>query len=147
MPIKQLHQENFWKLYEKLPQELKDALWAQETGDNIYEICQKYEATDHLNEISWLAGQVLIGLVLPQEFSAGIEKLGFEKNTADLIAREINRSVFYPVKSALEQLHKMEIEVAAKIVTPQPSLEEGGPPAEKPKQEPGGPDSYREPIE
>ncbi|TSD04005.1 MAG: hypothetical protein Greene071421_371 [Parcubacteria group bacterium Greene0714_21] len=117
--------EQFWKLYEKLPQELKDVLWAQETGDNIYEICQKYEATEHLGEIVELTGQVLIGLVLPQEFSAKIETLGVKKDVAELIAREINRLVFYPVKPALEQLHKMEIEVSAKIVTPQPSGEEG----------------------
>ncbi|TSC56862.1 MAG: hypothetical protein Greene041639_25 [Parcubacteria group bacterium Greene0416_39] len=137
--------EQFWKLYEKLPQELKDVLWAQETGDNIYEICQKYEATEHLGEIVELTGQVLIGLVLPQEFSAKIETLGVKKDVAELIAREINRLVFYPVKPALEQLHKMEIEVSAKIVTPQPSGEEG----ERPRKEekPSGPDTYREPIE
>lgn len=141
-PINEYTNEQFWKLYEKLPQELKDALFAQETGDSIYEICQKYEATDYLQEISWLTGQVLVGLVLPQEFSAEIQKLGVAKESAELIAREINRSVFYPVKPALEQLHRMEIEVSAKVVTPQPQeIQE-----EKPE-EPRGEDTYREQIE
>lgn len=136
--------EQFWKLYEKLPQELKDALWAQDTGDSIYETCQKYEVTEHLGEIVELTGRVLVGLVLPQEFSTEIEKLGVEKNTAELVAREINRLVFYPVKPALEQLHKMEIEVSARVVTPQPAEEAS---MQEPKQEQKGPDSYREPIE
>jgi len=45
----------------------------------------------------------------------------------------------------LEQLHRMEIEVSAKIVTPEPSLGE----VEQPKKEerPSGPDTYRESIE
>ncbi|MBI2123695.1 MAG: hypothetical protein HYU04_00360 [Candidatus Wildermuthbacteria bacterium] len=140
----QYTKEQFWKLYEKLPQELKDALWAEETGDAIYEVCQKYKTTKHLQDISWLAGQVLVGLVLPQEFSAEIQKLGIAKKSTEMIAREINRLVFYPVKPALEQLHRMEIEVTAKIVTPKP--EEAETTEEKPE-EPKRDDTYREPIE
>jgi hypothetical protein len=91
------------------------------------------------------AGSVLMGLLLPQEFSALLEKeLKLSKKTAEEMAREINRLVFYPVRPALEQLHRMEIEVSAKIVTPQPAQE-----GEQPKKEegPSGPDTYREPIE
>ena len=33
--------EQFWKLYETLPQELKDTLFAEETGDDIYNICKR----------------------------------------------------------------------------------------------------------
>lgn len=134
--------EQFWKLYEKLPQELKDALWAEETGDTIYEVSKRYGAAEHLEEIVKLAGAVLIGLLLPQDFQKETQKLGVKKEASEKIARELNRFVFYPVKPALEQLHRMEIEVSAKIVTPKPEESE----QEKPE-EPRKDDTYREPIE
>lgn len=137
--------DQFWKLYEKLPQELKDALFDEETGNNIYEVCKRNNLGNHLEDIIELTGQVLVGLTLPQELSAEIQKLNVKKETAELIAREINRLVFYPVKPVLEQLHQMEIKIEAKIVTPAP--EESKQPPKKEPEEDRGPDSYREEIE
>jgi len=34
--------KHFWELYNKLPQELKDAIFADETGENLIEICNRY---------------------------------------------------------------------------------------------------------
>lgn len=141
----QFPQEQFWKLYEKLPQELKDALWAEGTGDTIYEVCQRYEVTDSMQDVVRLVGQVLIGLLLPQDFQKELQALGIKKLAAEKVAHEINRFIFYPVKPALEQLHKMEIEVSAKVVTPEPPVAPEG--AEEPKTTPNKDDTYREPIE
>ncbi len=141
MPIKELPPDQFWKLQEKLPQELRDALWSPETGDDIHEVIERHDVDEHGQKISWLVGQVLIGLILPQEFAEALEKeIKLPKTLADAIARDINRLVFYPVKPALEQLHRMEIEVTAKVVTPQPEEQE------KPE-EPRGEDRYREQLE
>ena len=140
MPIKDPSTEQFWKLQEKLPMELKDAVWSAETGDDIYEAITKYGVAEHGQKISWLVGQVLLGLLLPQEFPGEIEKLGIQKDAAEKIAREINRLVFYPVKPALEQLHRMEIEVTAKVVTPQPEEQESS-------EKQGEDDKYREELE
>ncbi len=134
--------EKFWKLYEKLPQELKDALFSMETGDNIYEICQKNEIEDYLEEIVEYVGQVLIGVLPPEDFQKTLEKeLKLEKEMAKKVAQEINRFIFYPVKSALEQLYKIEIKPPERLT-------------EKPKKElrlteekPKKRDIYREPIE
>lgn len=138
----QYTQERFWKLHEKLPQELKDALWSPETGDDIYETVKRHSVEEQGQKISWLVGQILLGLLLPQELGQEIETLGVEKKAADAVARDLNRLVIYPVKPALEQLHRMEIEVSAKIVTPKPEENE----EEKPE-EPRGEDRYREPLE
>jgi hypothetical protein len=140
--MKTYSKEEFWKLHEKLPQELKDALWAPETGDAIYEACKRHEATDYLESIVELTGHVLMGLLLPQDFQEAVEKLGVKKEAAKDISHEINRFVFYPVKPALEQLHRMEIEVTAKVVTPQPPEE-----SEEKPEEPRGEDRYREQLE
>ena len=141
MPAKQIPTEQFWKLQEKLPQELRDALWSPETGDDIYETVERHEVAEHGQKISWLVGQVLLGLLLPQELEKEIEELGVKDKVAKAVARDLNRLVFYPVKPALEQLHKMEIEVSAKIVTPQPPEES----EEKPEEQKGE-DPYRETL-
>jgi len=133
--------EQFWKLYEKLPQELKDALFAEETGNNIYDVCKRNKILENLDQIVEYVGQVLVGVLPPEEFQETLEKeLKLEKDVVKNVAREINRFIFYPVKSSLEELYKIEIAPPAKPtgITP--------PPEEKPSAPPGK-DVYREPIE
>lgn len=133
--------DQFWKLYEKLPQELKDALWAEETGNNIYEICKRHGVEENLGEIVEYVGRALIGVLPPEDFQETLEKeLKLEKEVAKKVAQEINRFVFYPVKTSLEELYKIEIAPSAKPagITP--------PPEEKPPV-PAKEDVYREPVE
>lgn len=131
--------EQFWKLYKKLPQELKDAIFAEETGDSIYEICKKYGLTDAIETVVDYVGNVLLGLLPPDDFQNLIEiELKLEKETARKIAHEISRFVFYPVKPVLEQLYGAERTGGE------------GMPAEKIEQKPkktAGEDRYRETIE
>ena len=136
--------EQLWKVYEKLPQELREAVFSEETADAIFNSCERNNV-EEVSRIAYYVGLVLMGLILPQEFSGVlIADVKLPKTLADAIARDINRLVFYPVKPALEQLHRMEIEVTAKIVTPQPPKEGG---AEEKPEDPKRDDNYREPIE
>lgn len=139
--------EQFWKLYEKLPQELKDVIFAEETGDNIYDISKRNGILEKLDQIVEYVGQVLIGVLPPDELQETLEKeLELDKERAKRIGQEINRFIFYPVKANLEELYKIEIappagvrpSVPKKAAPPEEELEE-----EKPKRE----DTYREPIE
>ena len=138
--------EEFWKLYEKLPQELKDALFAEETGNNIYDICKKNGVEENLEAIVDLIGQVLVGVLVPEDFQETIEKeLRLEKKAAKKITQEINRFIFYPVKPALEQLYKIEIAKPAGMEGPKPRIA-----AEDEEEKPVAPskeDIYREIIE
>ena len=138
--------EEFWKLYEKLPQELKDALFAEETGNNIYDICKKNGALESLDKVVEYVGQVLVGVLPPDEFQETLEKeMGLEKDIAKKVAQEINRFIFYPVKPLLEELYKIEIAPPAKPTKITPPPEATAPPEEKPKAPPRE-DVYREPI-
>jgi len=160
--------DQFWKLYETSPQELQDALWAEQTGENIYEICERNGVKNLHSEILHLCTAVLVGLVLPQEFEIElVKRLKIKKLSAQKIAREINRFVFYPVKTQLEQLHKVPGEKdEERIVMPTPRhserLERKRPTEESPleedlaspealdKEEPKGAkdqDPYRETLE
>jgi len=139
--------EQFWKLYKKLPQELKDALFAEETGNNIYDTCKRNGIEENLEEVVEYVGQVLVGVLPPEEFQETLEKeAGIEKNLVKKVAQEINRFVFYPVKPLLEELYKTEIAPPAKPTKIIPPPEATTPPEEEPKS-PTKKDTYREPIE
>jgi len=139
--------EQFWKLYEKLPQELKDALFAEETGNNIYDTCKRNGIEENLEEVVEYVGQVLVGVLPPDEFQETLEKeMGIEKDLAKKVAQEINRFIFYPVKPLLEELYKTEIAPPAKPTKITPPPEATAPPEEIPKAPPRE-DVYREPIE
>ena len=140
---KQYTQEQFWELYEKLPQELKEALFAEETGNNIDEVCKKNGVEENLDQIIEYVGQVLVGVLPPEDFQKNLEEeLKFKKDVAKKVALEINRFIFYPVKPALEQLYKMEI---APSESKKPAKEAET--KEEKTKTPPGKDTYREPVE
>ena len=139
--IKEYSHEQIWKLYEKLPKELKEVVFAEETANSIHDICARNKIEDErISEIARYTGRVLMGLLPPDEFQEILEKeLKLKKDVAKKITREINRFIFYPVKTSLGQLYKIEIAPPAQMkVTP--------PVSEKPSAPPGK-DVYREAVE
>ena len=153
MPEKYIR-EQFWKIYKKLPQELKDALFAEETGNAIYDVCKRNNILKKLDKIVDFVGKVLMGFLSPDEFQETLEKeLKLKKEVAKKVSREINWSIFYPVRTELEKLYKIEIAPPAKMkITPPPEIPETKEVAspEKPEEKEKKPtiqDIYREPIE
>jgi len=139
---KEYSKEQLWKLYEKIPQELKEAIFSEDTAESIWEICSRNGIEDErISEIARYTGRVLLGILPPADFQETLEKeLKLGKEVAKKVSQEINRFIFYPVKSSLEELYKIEIAPPAKPtgITP--------PPEEKPSAPPRK-DVYREPIE
>lgn len=143
--LKKYTSEQFWKLYEKLPQELKDALFSDETGNNIYEVCQRNEIEENLEDIVDLVSQVLTGVLAPDDFQGILEKeLKLEKEIAKKASQEINRFIFYPVRTELEKLYQTKITPTTEGVAPVLS------PVEIKEIKSTGPkkdDTYRESVE
>jgi len=136
--------EQFWKLYEKLPQELKDALFAEETGDNIHDICERNGVLENLDQVVDYVGRVLVGLLPPDDLQETLEReLEIDKERAKKIGQEINRFIFYPVKAYLEELYKIEMVPIAGTPAKPPVKKVEEKAEERPKRE----DIYREPIE
>lgn len=139
--VKKYSKEQLWKIYQKLPQELKDVLFAEETSDNIYDICKRNDILDNLNQIVELVGEVLIGVLPPSEFEETLkEELKLNKGIAKKVAQEVYRFIFFPVKTSLEEIYKIGVLGA--------SLEAiKAKPSKKPPTSPKIIDKYREPIE
>ena len=168
--IKKITPEQFWKLYEKLPEELKEAVFSGETADNIWNVCEK-NGINEVSRVAKYAGDVLIGLLPPSDFQKTLEKeLGIDTETAQKVGREIHRFIFYPVKTCLEELYRVEItgvptpakpstvapsaptenrkpsESAGNGETLQAEIEEFAAAGER-REEPRRDDDYREPLE
>lgn len=138
--VKEYSKEQLWKLRENLPQELKTALFSEESAESIWDICLRNGIEDErISEVAIYTGRVLTGLLPINEFQEVLEKeLKLKEGVAKKISQEINRFIFYPVKASLEKLYEIEIAPPAKIkIAPLPE--------EKPSV-PSAKDTYREPI-
>lgn len=151
--------EQLKKIYQKLPPELQEVIFSEETANNIWDICERNGIKDaeEKSAIAGYVGYILHGILLLDDFPKTLEKdLKLKKEVAKKIAQEINRFIFYPVKSALEQFYKIGVseEEKEKIPAAAPALKTAETPSaevpaveeKKPTATPGK-DTYRESIE
>ncbi len=144
-----MDKKQFFKLYSKLPKEIQDLLTSSELGDDLEKTCDKYNVVEGFYFLFKYVGDVLLGLLPPNEFEETIQKeLNIDQKKAKNITREINRFVFYPIKSLLEDLYNMEIAPIVKMSITSPiDKKEGMKEKAKEIKKPAKSDTYREPIE
>jgi hypothetical protein len=166
MPLKYT-QEQLWKSFEKLPEELKTAVFSNETADIIWNTCDKNDIQE-VPKVAEKVGYVLMGIIPPEDFQKTLEKeIQIEKEKSKKAAYEINRLIFYPVKTALESLFtiktnlpsKKSVKIATESSSPKLTEEESleveektttetePQPSGKPLNQPQTRDSYREIVE
>ena len=130
MPI--LSKDKFWDLYKDVPQDIKDLLFSEETGNIIEEICQEHKCPERFDSLLDCVSQALLGLIHPGELEETlINDLKFDKTQAKKLSQKINRLIFFPVKQSISLLNQEE----SKTI----------PQKEKPAST--GEDKYREAIE
>jgi len=141
--------EKLQKIYEILPQDLKEALFSQETADTINDICSENNLEEkQISKIIEYVGYVFLGLLPPNEFEKTIkEKLIIKEDLAQKISRQIIRLVFLPLKTRLELIYKIKIELPKEVIEEKLPAEEEPPKEEKISSGKGEKDTYREPIE
>jgi hypothetical protein len=112
--------KKFWELYHKLPVELQDALFSTEMGEEIVEICDRYNADLDIALDGFT--EVLLGILPPDQY---LDRLGKSlNNDPDAVRRfvhEINRFVLFPVKDALEEVYNLEMTPLAGSPSPNAS--------------------------
>ncbi len=129
--------KELWKLYKKLPEELKKAIFSEETVEDLDKIAQRYQLKEEkVEKIAERITHVFLGLLPPDELEGVLVKeVNLDWETARKVAREINRYIFFRVKANLEKLYGKEL---IPIFQPKEKIGE----KEKLPQ-----DIYREPIE
>ncbi len=125
--------EQLWKLYENLPQDLKNAIFSEETANDIWNICTRNGIEEEdISEIAKAVGDVFLGITSPKELKSVLEReIKLSKEKAEKVFIEINRFILSSVKRSLSELYDMEY--------PAESKEEEKKPPKK--------DVYREPVE
>jgi len=164
--------EEVWSVFEKLPKELKSAVFSEETANIVWDICQKYPAEikdKKIPQVAELIGYSLMGFLPPAEFEDSLRKeVGLNITTAQEITQQVIRFILYPLKEHLEPLYEIRFAPGGRIIgsqqktktkTEEPSLaeekreeisqEEISIEKEKPSSQakPQEEDVYREPIE
>jgi len=127
----------------EVPKELLDLIESEDTALEIARICfdNGIKEDEKIREIGYQTGRVLLGDSPPEKFQKSLEEnVKISAFLAGKIAREINDSIFYPVRESLTTLYKEEVVPSEK---PPAEIGHGISPEEKPK----GADVYREPVE
>jgi len=101
-----INSENFWELYEKLPEKIQNILFDESVGLNLDKICRRHHIEEKFDELMNLITQSLMGF-LPVDMieDAIIRKVGLKKEVAEEINRELNGFVFIRVKDELNKLY------------------------------------------
>ena len=130
--------DQLWPLYEKLPEDLKEAIFSVATADSINNVCVNNGVEENdIPEIAKYTGYVLLGVLPPNDLERILtEEVKLKNDAAKKISWEISRFVFFPVKASLEMIYKTEL-------TPPPAqMTEEKAPRGRPRK-----DTYRETVE
>ena len=142
---KQYSKKELWDVYEKLPEDLQEAIFSPDTAEHIRNVCKRSEVKEEkISAVASLVGQVLMGLLTPEEFKKRLkEDLELSEEQVKSIFREINRFIFMPVRETLSALYGVEVKPTKK---PQ-GAEEAEEAKQSNQQKKSPEDKYREPIE
>ena len=147
------------EIFEKIPAELLELAFSEETPSKIEEICTKngIEDEESIEKVAYYVGLVLFGGLHPINLQPTLEKkLNLSSFKAEKIVQEINQSIFSLITEKLEKLYEggnipfevKEIpEIEPKPFEAMSGLEEKPEIEEEKLTRPPRRDTYREPIE
>jgi len=102
----------FWKTYEKLPDNIKEALFSEENFNIVSEICEKNGITDEeiKSQLMKYVGKTLMGLLPIKEFPIVLElELNLETEQARNISWDIDSRIFSHLRISLNKLYTQNV--------------------------------------
>ena len=123
---------NTKELFEKLPQDIKEAMYGVDSSETIQSISKKYNLLiDKMGILSEETGLVMLGLTHPKDFIPKLVlRLGVDQTTAKSIAQDVNEQIFKKVRESLMKIHglgeaptPLKADVGAKTEKPEVKVE------------------------
>jgi hypothetical protein len=102
-------EETFWKTYETLPDNIKEALFSEENFNIVSEICEKNGLTDEetKNSVIKYVGRVLMGYTSIKDFPIILElELNLDSDKARNISWDIDSRIFSHLRISLNKLYE-----------------------------------------
>lgn len=99
----------FWKTYEKLPDNIKEALFDEENFNIVSEICEANELSEEetKSQLMKYVGKTLMGLLPIKEFPIILElDLDLDTEKARNISSDIDRRIFSHLRISLNKLYE-----------------------------------------
>jgi hypothetical protein len=147
MEEQQNSKDFFWKTYETLPDNIKEALFNEENFNIVSEICEKNGINEEetKSQILKYVGKTLMGLLPIKEFPIILElELNLDSETARKMSWDIDGRIFSHLRIALNKLY--ESNVAEKKEVGDNTKKEEKKNEAKPKEETSPKDQYRETL-
>lgn len=121
--MEELSKDKLWAIYETLPDNLKDAIFSEETSDAIWNICKLHDVKK-ISDTAKIVGRVLMGLLPPKMLIQTLQdELMLNEDIAKKVGIEIEHFVFNTIKDELCALYE-ENENAKERITEKEKLTE-----------------------
>ena len=104
--MEKISQNKLWAIYETLPDNLKDAIFSEDTADAIWNICKLHDV-DRPSDIAKIVGRVLMGLLPTKMLIETLEdELALDEDIAKKVGMEIEHFIFNAIKNELDVLYE-----------------------------------------
>jgi len=102
-------QEKLLKIYDKLPQEIKEALFSYENALVNFYLAKKFNLSKKkLSQLAGLVGLVLMGVLKKEEMPHHLAyELEINPETAFKIYRILNRKIFFSLREAIKKAREV----------------------------------------
>jgi len=105
--MKRITEEEFWELYEMLPESLQTQIFSSKTASAIQGILERHDLMGEKGEdIPELVGNILLGVTPEEKLEAELEAMGIKKQKAEEVGNEIYNAVLKPVRIDLEKIQR-----------------------------------------
>ncbi len=141
--LKKYTNEEYWKLYEELPEKIKKTFWEDDISNRIENMAERHNLdSEKMSKVTQITTHLLLGVLPPSQIDSVIKKeVAFDEDKSKALSNEFKRSIIYPMQHLLREIYTEEDfkEAGIKPISEKEEKEEKKP------SEFG--DIYREPIE
>ncbi|HAE36447.1 MAG: hypothetical protein UR85_C0002G0069 [Candidatus Nomurabacteria bacterium GW2011_GWF2_35_66] len=101
---KEAYAKNFEERFDKLPNEVKDAIAFSNWKEKLYTIANKYNlAVDKMGQLEDITANVFLGIIRADQYESEVtSKIEIQKEKIKEFVAEINESIFVNIKEAMK---------------------------------------------
>lgn len=122
--IEKLSREQYLEYLKKLPEDLQEALYAQEVNEKIDDICHRNKIEGMEKYLNTATSDLYLGLLPPDKFKEDLEKQLAGKPGIGQTMYEIDNFLVRPWRASIEKIYNIAPAAAEKKEEASPGEEE-----------------------